>query len=354
MHERLEAGQRTRDGIVVGAECDRNRGSRQRVRSVVLAFDLQVGHRAEPVLDAADSHHEQTLVVDESRVARSAAHPHVAMYAIGCSHGNVVRAGLAQLAHFRTHDVVGRVEDREGRRRMGSRLVRALDRPQHVELRIRVCFERAMPVDVIGRYVEQDRHVGREAVRGGKLVRRHLGHVHARFAGSHRIEADLADVSDRARGETAFAQDVRGERRGGGLAVRARDGDPSAIRRALAPRELDLADEFAGELFAGDVELVPIGNAGTRDAQVEPTLDAFERVIAECPAHAFAGKRFHERAGVVVLGSCRDEELAHAIAQQPCAIPRNRLPALAQAENQDFPDMRPHLHHPHRAGGEID
>ena len=95
----------------------------------------------------------------------------------------------AQAADLGADDVVGGVHDRD---RAGdpSKVV------EHLHLGGGVVFQRMVPMQMVGRDVEQHGHVGREQLRGRELIRRHLGHVDVGFAGGHGGDARVADVAD--------------------------------------------------------------------------------------------------------------------------------------------------------------
>ncbi len=231
---------------VVHAERERGGCHGQRVRGVVRALDLQVAGTPRPVLLPVQRHAQHAVAIEERGVVAAAPRAHVAVQALGRAHRHVreaapVLAQRAQAAHLGAHDIVRRVEHGHGPRHAGQ--VR-----QQLELRVAVRLEAAMPVQVVGRDVQQHGHVRREAHRGRQLVGRHLGHVHVRGARAHRADARVADVADGRGGQAGARQHVRGERADRRLAVRARHGHPAAVGGALAPGELDLAHQLGARM----------------------------------------------------------------------------------------------------------
>ena len=112
---------------------------------------------------------------------------------------------------------------------------------EDAQLRGFVLAHRSVPVEMVGRDVEQHGDLGREAERVLELERGHL-------AGDDVLRGDLADeraqrcpdVSRDSDGDIARAQDVRNQLDGRRLAVRAGNGDE--LIREQAPAELELAE----------------------------------------------------------------------------------------------------------------
>ena len=205
---------------------------------------------------------------------------------------------------------------------------------QHLELRLGIGLERSVPVDVVGRDVEDDRHVGREVDGGGELVGGYLRHVDVRVAGSNRIQAHVADVADGCRSQPCLLEQVGGAGGGGGLPVRAGDGHPDAVGGALAPRELDLAYQLDAFRLAVHVELLPIRDARAGNAQVELLVEAIEGIVAERIVDAFARKGLDEFLGSGVARPSGYEHPVDARSQQVGAIAGNGFAGLAQAKDE--------------------
>ena len=99
---------------------------------------------------------------------------------------------------------------------------------------------------MIGRDVEKHADARPERRRQVDLERRHLDHVDA--VRGRRLERQDrgADIAAHLNVAARLAQDMGDERRGGRLAVRARDGDEGGFRREpvpLAAEQLDIADD---------------------------------------------------------------------------------------------------------------
>src|SRR5205085_10486750 len=111
----------------------------------------------------------------------------------------------------------------------------------------RVLLDRAVPVEMIRRDVEQDADGGIEARRKIDLIGRALDHVRA--AGSRRVEREDrdADIAAALRKNAAGAEHVADEGGGRRLAVGSGDGNERGARCArtpLAAIELDVADDL--------------------------------------------------------------------------------------------------------------
>ena len=132
---------------------------------------------------------------------------------------------------------------------------------------------------------------------------------------------------------------MRRKRRRRCFSVRAGYGDPRAALVALAPCELDLADQLVAERKALLVQSVPIGNARACDAQVEPGARPGKRIVAERVADARPRNRFQERDRLVGLLTRRDEHAVGARSQQVGAVARDRPAALAEAEHEDVAEL---------------
>ena len=102
---------------------------------------------------------------------------------------------------------------------------------------------------MVGRHVEQAGHVRVELMGAGELEARELGDEPLpswALATAVVMMVPMLPTAEALR--AARAQELRGERRRGRLAVGAGDGDPAL--GALAPGELGLADDLGGEQAA--------------------------------------------------------------------------------------------------------
>ena len=131
---------------------------------------------------------------------------------------------------------------------------------------------RAVPGKVVRRDVEQHGHAGMKLARGGQLVAGELGDqpvpLRARINGADGGHADVAHGRGR---HTARAQQVLGERGGGGLAIGARDAAPALGRQT--PGKLGLAHNLDARRASRTKELGELRDAGAGYAHVIGTLD---------------------------------------------------------------------------------
>ena len=293
-------------------------------------LDEQVRFVYERVLGAAQRHHKRTVGGDERRVFRAAAGAHVAREALGRAHGNDSEAAaafdLAQLAHLGADDVVRRIHDRHGTRH-------ACQVVEQLELRVAVVFKRMVPMQVIGRDVEHDGHVRREALRGRQLIRRHLGHVHVGRIRAHGGNARVADVADGRSAQARRLQQVRGKRGDRGFAVRAGDGNPAAACRRFAPRELDFADNFVAEARRRLIQLGEFGDARACDGELEMPACRFGQlrhgVIAERDVSARRARGLGERVGIGAVRAAEDGKFADAPSQKRHEVVHGVVAGLA-------------------------
>jgi hypothetical protein len=139
----------------------------------------------------------------------------------------------------------------------------------------RILGEVAVPVEVVGRDVQDRGHLELQRMRRLELIGRELEHVHRRGRSLEQVERGLAEVAAHAHGESRRFCELADERRHGALAVRARDADQAPAR--FARKELDVAHE---------VEAVGRGLAqewfGERDAgRYDHLVGAFEHCRVE-------------------------------------------------------------------------
>ena len=193
MLKRAERGERFAHDLIGGADSQGRRCGGKRVAGVVCALDQQAIGVDEGKLLPLEGHGEHAFAVDERSVVGAATGAHVALQAFGRAHGHdgeTAAAGdTAQTANLGAHDVVGSVHDRNG----AGNLRKVVE---HLHLRGSIVFQRMVPMQMVGRDVEQHGHVGREQLRGCELIRRHLGHVDVGMAGGHGGDARVADVAD--------------------------------------------------------------------------------------------------------------------------------------------------------------
>ena len=132
-----------------------------------------------------------------------------------------------------------------------------------------VMFDAAVTVDMIFGDIEQDANARIEGRREIDLVRRHLDHMNATRRRRLQRQDRGADVTAHLGVVACLAHQVRDQRRGGGLAVGAGDGDERRIGRmalALAAEQFDVADHFDASLLRGDHGPVRLG-MGQRHAR---------------------------------------------------------------------------------------
>jgi hypothetical protein len=119
-----------------------------------------------------------------------------------------------------------------------------------------VVLHAAVPVEMVGRDVEQHADRGAERRRQLDLERRHLDDVDALGGWRRQLQDGGADVAAHLRIPACGAKNVGDERRGGRLAVGAGDRNERRFRTALRPlaaEKLDIADDLhPGGVRLGD------------------------------------------------------------------------------------------------------
>ena len=313
MLERAERGKRLAHGLVGSTGGQRRRGGGKRVAGVVRTLDLEAIGVDEGMLLPLEGHDERAFAVDERGVVGAATGAHVALQAFCRAHGDHGEAAAAvdaaQAADLGADDVVGGVHDRDRARDL-SKVV------EHLHLGGGIVFQRMVPMQMVGRDVEQHGHIGREQLRGCELIRRHLGHVDVGFAGGHGGDARVADVADGAACHARGAKQMVGQSGDGGLAVGSRDGDPRAGAIGLAPCELDLADDLVAYGSGRAVQVGELGDARACDAQLEMPAarlrQAIDRALAELDDGAAVARLARIRIGSGIGLPAEHGQLGHA------------------------------------------
>ena len=116
-----------------------------------------------------------------------------------------------------------------------------------------IMFERAVAIDMVFADIEQDADGGIEAGRKIDLIGRHLDDVHPPHARRLQRQDRGADIAAHLGVVTGDPHQMRDQRRGGGFAVGAGDGDERRVRRMTAPlpaKQLDIADHLDAGLRA--------------------------------------------------------------------------------------------------------
>ena len=250
-----EAGADVGGGHVAGERAGRGG---QGVLDVVLAKDGELILVHEPRVGAVDAHDERAVLVEPGGaglvVAREFARAQQTADAKAAL-GAAARDVAAPLVAVGDDGQVAGVE-------VGEQLL----------LGRRVVLHGVVPVEVVGRDVEQHAHVRVQALGGGQLEARELGHEPlAGGTARHLADGHGADVADGLGRKAARAQQVAGERGRGGLAVRAGDAHPAL--GAHAPGKLGLADDLVCGRLGARVEVAELGDAGRAHGEVVVALD---------------------------------------------------------------------------------
>ena len=309
--DRAEARKAARHDVFAHADEQRERGGRQGVLPVVATADLQVVGAPEVVLHPVQAD-DEPIASDEGGIA--AAELAVdgqladAQAALGAAH----RDGAAPV-------VVHRDDGEVAGAHVGEDLL----------LGGGVGLHGAVPLDVVGRDVEQRRRARVEPRGLGELETRELGHEPAALG----TMADLADAehADVAHGlgrAAVLVEQVRGERGRGGLAVRAGDGYP--VARALAEGELGLADNLGARGRGGAEKGALLGDAGRSDGEVEGSLHVLGAEHA-AHAHPLEGPR-----SVALLGAraAVERDGVDAPGGETGEVAANALSRLADAKDE--------------------
>ena len=111
----------------------------------------------------------------------------------------------------------------------------------------RVARKVAMPIEMVGRYVDQESHAGRKRGRKIDLIGRTLDDMDPPCRGGRQIENRHADVAAHRDFAPGLLQHMGDERRGGRFAIGAGDRDKRRAWRpgaALTDKEFDVADDW--------------------------------------------------------------------------------------------------------------
>ena len=197
-------------------------GGCERIRNVVLTRNLQFVHLDERI-GCPVEFNDELCTIHEGGILGAAGIDHAGEKPFGGTDRDVGEPTLfgrnaLEFAHVTTHDIVHRVHHGHS---AAARKVRV-----DALLRRAVLLEAPVPFQMIGRDVEQHRHIGRKIFGGGELIGGHFGYIIVGLALAHRFDTGVADVAHCLRAPTSAAQQMRAKRGSGGLAIRAGDGDP--------------------------------------------------------------------------------------------------------------------------------
>ena len=194
----------------------------------------------------------------------------------------------------------------------------------------RVAGKIAMPVEMVGRDVDQEPDARRERGREVDLIGRALDDMRPPGGGRRQVEHRHADVAAHRHLAPGLLEHMGDQRGGGRFAVGAGDGDERRIRRAraaLAGEELDVADDRNPRRI-GKVDRPVRRGMGQRHAGREhEQLEAAPVGLREIDERKACGGRAFASGGAVVpggdLGAAGDER------------PRGRQSRAAEAEEGD-------------------
>ena len=139
----------------------------------MLALDLQLGSGAQGMLYALEVDGEHTVVEECRSIGAACILAHALVQAMAGAKRDIGELSLAcglllELAHVTAHHIVGGIEHHR------EVLVAVC---VDLALRLGVCLEAAMPLQMIGRDVQKHGNLGLEELGGGQLVRGNLGNV---------------------------------------------------------------------------------------------------------------------------------------------------------------------------------
>ena len=107
-----------------------------------------------------------------------------------------------------------------------------------------IILHAAVTVDMVGREVRQQRDIGFEAGRQVNLEAGHFQHIKTARARRRQFQHRVADIAADLGIKSGMGQDMADQRRGGGFAVCAGDGDHRGAARLCG-----IGADFAGEQF---------------------------------------------------------------------------------------------------------
>ena len=317
----------------VSPQGERRGGCRKGVGCVVLAGDLKLGGRNEHRLGAVPFHDKLVGCAQVGGIGAAALLAHVGVDAVGCAHGDVGEAALGigrglELTDEAAHHVVGGVHD-HGRAALGKVRVDLL-------LRQGVIFQAVVPLNVVGRDVQQNGHVRTEIARARKLIGGNLGNVAIGFARGNGGDAGVADVAHGGSTKPAGRKQMRSQGRRGGFTVGARNRQPTRILGTFAPGELHLAYHLGRVSRSGKVEIGELADAGAGDGQIVAFVEV-EGVEEDARALGLdaGGELLSCR-----IGSARgNRQRLNARADETRAVLARRLAGFAQTKDQHLAEL---------------
>ncbi len=195
----------------------------------------------------------------------------------------------------------------------------------------RVLRDRAVPVEMVRRDVEEDADRRLQAWCEVDLKRRHLNDMDAVARGRLKRQDRRADVAAHLHVAAGLAQDVGDERRRRRLAVGAGDGDERRVGRelrALAAEQLDVADDLdAGGFRRASPTSAARDGSAARRARGSAPQSATSRRCEDRRSRSPALAAFAIAVGAVVAG---DDPRPAAFQRQ-----RRREPRAAEPEQRD-------------------
>ena len=219
--------------------------------------------------------------------------------------------------------------------------------PEQSRLGGDIALETVVAVEMVGRDVEQDGHVGVDPLGQVDLVARQFEHIDAACGQRLLFEDRLADIAAHQRGNARLREQVIGQRGGGRLAVGSGDRHHAVCRQACAclRKQFDVADHrhprrarmggdgMAVERHAGRDDDARIAGQINRQriGQRHPPFEGHARFLARVPRghlraagqqrfdrrHARAGKAQH---GITLSGKGgRDDHRTFSVARPSSA-----------------------------------
>ena len=193
-----------------------------------------------------------------------------------------------------------------------------------------VMLQRAVAIDMVFADIEQDADRGIERGRQIDLIGRHLDHVHAPHPRRLQRQDRGADIAAHLGVVAGDPHQMRDQRRRGGFAVGAGDGDERRIRRvtaALAAEQLDIADHLDAGLLRRQHGPVRRRMGQRRAGRQHQRGEIRPRYVAQIGGDEAGLRGLGDIVGIVVAG----DHFGAAGLQRMAA----RKPRAAEAEHRD-------------------
>ena len=321
--ERLERGQAATHAVDIGTDGQGSRGSAQGIDDIVMSGDFELGRGDERGLDALQTH-------DHLAIA----------YKCGVLPIRLVKSDLAD-ATARNIDILIELMD-TGVLDVDNHKVIVNHVLEQLDLGERIVLMALVPAQMVGGNVEQHCHAGVKLGRRCNLIARKLRYkplvMRAAIDLVHRRLTDVAHSNARL---ARCLKQVVGQRRGGRLAVGARNGDPVVGRQAVG--KLGLTHDLGSVIAASLKECRELRDARACHAYVVGSLYLLG-AIDKRRAHSLERTR-----GVIGLGGTAaiDGDGTHAlgVCKRPASNIKTGL-TLAQNEQAKGICKRHEKHYP--------